>query len=79
MVLNRHSKKIFNILQKGILLFLTGCSGLEQSEEEKLKEANAKGEYIYRRHDEVVYSIGKPQKADLEPYPWEKPADSSCN
>ena len=55
-----HSKKIFIILQTGILFFLTGCSGLEKSEQDKLRDSNAKGEYVYRNHDEVALPLSQP-------------------
>jgi hypothetical protein len=69
-----HSKKIFIILQKGslILLFLfSGCSGLEQSEQDKLREHNARGEYVYRHQNEVVYPLTAPRPRQPEQYPWE--------
>ena len=69
---NLHFKKIFIILQTGFLFFLMGCSGLEQSEQDKLREKNAKGEYVYRNYDEVSYPIPTPRPRDPESYPWEK-------
>jgi len=66
-----HSKKIFIILQTGILFFLTGCTGLEKSEQDKLRDSNAKGEYVYRNHDEVAYPVPAPRHRDREAYPWE--------
>ncbi len=58
-----------------IFLFLCnllGCSGLEKSEKEKLREQNAKGEYIYRYHDEVFYPLPPPpQRQKNDPYPWD--------
>lgn len=74
---NSHSKKIFIILQTGILFFLTGCSGLEKSEQEKLRENNAKGEYIYRNHNEVTYPIAAPRPHEREAYPWEALGEAS--
>jgi gluconate kinase len=71
---NSHCKKIFIILQRGFLFFLMGCSGLEQSEQDKLREQNAKGEYIYRHDDEIVYPIIPPRHREAEPYPWDSPA-----
>jgi hypothetical protein len=61
-----HSKKIFIIL-----LLLPACSGLEKSEQEKLREQNAHGEYIYRRSDDHLYQTEAPQHRDRDPYPWE--------
>ena len=66
-----HSKKIFIILQTGFLFFLMGCSGLEKSEQDKLRDSNAKGEYVYRHHDEVAYPVQTPRHRDREAYPWE--------
>ena len=53
------------------LFFLGGCSGLEKSEKDKLREQNAKGEYIYRHENEVLYPIASPRPREREPYPWE--------
>ena len=66
-----HFKKIFIILQLGFLFSLLGCSGLEKSEQDKLREKNAKGEYVYRNHDEVSYPVPTPRHRDREAYPWE--------
>jgi hypothetical protein len=71
LVYKPHSKKIFIILQTGILFFLTGCSGLEKSEQDKLRDSNAKGEYVYRNHDEVAYPVPAPRPREREAYPWE--------
>ena len=71
LVSKSHSKKIFIILQTGILFFLTGCSGLEKSEREKLRDSNAKGEYVYRNHDEVAYPVPAPRPREREAYAWE--------
>ena len=70
-VFKSHSKKIFIILQIGFLFFLLGCSGLEKSEKEKLRDRNAKGEYVYRNHQEVAYPVPPPRPRQREPYPWE--------
>jgi hypothetical protein len=51
---------------------LLGCSGLEQSEQEKLRAQNATGEYIYRSHDEQLYAIPPPTPRTRAPYPWEE-------
>lgn len=55
-----------------ILLFFLGCSGMEQSEQQKLRRLNAKGEFIHRNHDEYHYRIETPKHNVREPYPWEK-------
>lgn len=53
-------------------VLFSGCSGLEQSEEEKLRRLNAKGEYIYRHSSEVLYPLKEPRHYVRDPYPWEK-------
>lgn len=60
-------KKVFNYF----LFFLAGCSGLEQSEQEKLRRQNAKGEFIHRRHNELHYVLQTPEHRVREHYPWE--------
>ncbi len=74
---NSHSKKIFIILQLGFLFSLQGCSGLEKSEQDKLREKNAKGEYVYRNHDEVSYPVPSPRPRSREAYPWEAKGESA--
>ena len=66
-----HFKKKIIILQKGILLILFGCSGQAKSERDRLREQNAKGEYIYRLRDEVQAEVGSPKHRERELYPWE--------
>lgn len=44
---------------------------MEQSEQEKLRRQNAKGEFIHRRHDEFNYVIKVPEHRVREKYPWE--------
>lgn len=56
----------------GLSLCLMGCSGLEQSEQEQLRRLNAKGEYIYRHHDEILYPLVVPRHQVRERYPWEE-------
>ena len=77
LVSKSHSKKIFIILQTGFLFFLMGCSGLEKSEQDKLRDSNAKGEYVYRHHDEVAYPVQTPRPREREAYPWEASRESS--
>jgi hypothetical protein len=76
---NPHSKKIFIILQTGILFFLAGCSGLEKSEQDKLRENNAKGEYVYRNHKEVAYPVAPPRPREREAYPWEGSGEAEAS
>jgi hypothetical protein len=67
-----HFKKIYINLQTVLLLAtVCGCSGHEQSEQDRLREQNAKGEYVYRNHDERQYPLQTPPHRDREPYPWE--------
>jgi hypothetical protein len=58
-----------------VLLFffvtLSACSGMEQSEQEKLRRLNAKGEFILRAHDEQHYALETPAHRVRERYPWE--------
>jgi hypothetical protein len=44
---------------------------MEQSEQEKLRRLNAKGEFILRTHDEHHYALGTPEHRVRERYPWE--------
>lgn len=53
------------------MLVLFGCSGLEQSEKEKARRRNCKGEYIYRSQGDYFYPIAAPQHTPRAPYPWE--------
>ena len=55
-----------------LLLILCGCSGLEQSEQEKLRRLNATGEFISRNHDEILYAIPPPKYRSRPKYPWEE-------
>lgn len=59
------------VLKIGILILLGSCSGMEQSEQEKLRRLNEKGEFVYRRHDEVHYALKTPEHRVREKYPWE--------
>jgi len=44
---------------------------MEQSEQEKLRRHNAKGEYVVRNHDEYHYLLETPELRIRERYPWE--------
>lgn len=44
---------------------------MEQSEREKLRRMNCKGEPIYRAHNETLYHLDPPQHTPRAPYPWE--------
>src|SRR3990167_10951268 len=59
------------VLSLGILLTLCGGSGMEKSEQEKLRRQNASGEFIRRNHDEYAYALKEPEQHIREKYPWE--------
>lgn len=59
------------ILRKVFLLLLTGCSGLEQSEQENLRRNNAKGEFILRSSSDKQFAIDTPAHRIRKRYPWE--------
>lgn len=44
---------------------------MEQSEQERIKRINTKGEFIHRKSDERIYSFGEPRHCKRDPYPWE--------
>ncbi len=44
---------------------------MEQSEREKIRRMNCKGEPIYRSHSEFAYPIETPQPSPRLSYPWE--------
>jgi hypothetical protein len=54
-----------------ILLLLTGCAS-KDDEAETLRKLNQKGEFIYRKHDEFLFTAALPTLTPQEPYPWEK-------
>jgi hypothetical protein len=54
-----------------LLVLLSGCSGLEESEKERIRKMNATGEYIYRSHDEIYFAIPPLAKWERPLYPWE--------
>jgi hypothetical protein len=54
------------------LLVLAGCSGLEQSEKDNRRRLNAKGEFVYRNHDEFLHPIPPTKHQTREKYPWEE-------
>lgn len=53
------------------LIFLASCSGLEESEKERIRKMNATGEYIHRAHDEMLFAVPSPVRKVRENYPWE--------
>jgi hypothetical protein len=58
-------------LSLAIALLLAGCSGMENSEQEKLRRLNVKGEFIHRNHEESQYPLTTPKHRVREKYPWE--------
>ncbi|MBI2742604.1 MAG: hypothetical protein HYX48_01645 [Chlamydiales bacterium] len=58
-------------------LLAAGCSNLEQSEDEKMRKQNAKGEYIQRHESEYQFKVESPKMREREKYPWEEPQKSS--
>ena len=68
-------KKILTILP--IFMILGGCSGLEESEKEKMRRTNAVAEQIYRNHDEFPYQIEPPKHRIRAPYPWEQKKETA--
>lgn len=54
-----------------ILGILAGCSGLEDSEKEKIRKMNASGQIIYRSHDESYFTIEEPISRQRDNYYWE--------
>jgi hypothetical protein len=66
-------KKIVYILANvASLMMITGCSGLEESEKEKIRKLNAQGEYILRGEDEYSYQYMPPVHRVRDKYPWEE-------
>lgn len=53
------------------LLFLIGCQGNDPTHDAALKRRNQKGEYLYRKHDEVTL-IPPMQPITQLAYAWEK-------
>ncbi|MDE3046588.1 MAG: hypothetical protein KGJ02_08120 [Verrucomicrobiota bacterium] len=65
---------IRTILICQLISILCSCSGLERSEQEKLRRQNCKAEYIYRGPSDIFYPIGTPEHTARTPYPWETEA-----
>jgi hypothetical protein len=68
---DRSTCHLFNAIALCLLFFLTSCSGMEQSEQDKLRRLNAKGEFIHRKHDECHYPLETPEHYVRERYSWE--------
>lgn len=54
-----------------ILSALAGCSGLEKSEEKKVRTRNLVMSPIQRQSDESLFPISSPEIKKRKPYPWE--------
>lgn len=52
-------------------LLSNGCNRIEENENQKIREANAKGEYIHRKQGEFNYKLEEPKQKEREKYPWE--------
>ncbi len=67
------SSRIKNIFYIPFILgLLAGCSGLEDSEKERIRKMNATGEYVYRTHEEIFYVLEAPMRHIRKNYPWEE-------
>jgi len=64
-------RKACPLLLFALILSLMGCSGLEQSEQTRIRKFNEKGEYIYRESDEHQFDVAPPRRQAPEYYPWE--------
>jgi hypothetical protein len=45
---------------------------MEESERDKMREKNQKGEFIYRLHNQYFFQTPLPHFHSKEPYPWER-------
>jgi hypothetical protein len=63
--------QVFYSLRIISFLLLASCSGMQQSEQEKLRRQNAKGEFVHRLHHEFRYVLETPEHRVREKYPWE--------
>lgn len=59
-------------LLAALALLLTSCSGMEESEKDKVRERNRSGEYVYRLHDKRIFESSAPYNRIKEKYPWER-------
>lgn len=53
-------------------ILLVGCSGLEDSEKQKIRKVNAIKETIYRAHDDQFFSLSPPKRRNRKAYSWEE-------
>lgn len=54
------------------IILLYSCSGLEQSEQEKVRKQNVSKQRIYRKSDEKLYTLSSPSVHKRDTYPWER-------
>ncbi len=55
-----------------LVLLFGSCSSQEEAGQEKLRQLNQKGEFIYRAHDEFLFIPPPAKPQSFEPYSWEK-------
>lgn len=55
-----------------LMLVVCGCSGLQNSEQDKIRQQNAKGEFVYRRSDEIIYIMPPVEPRVRDKYAWEE-------
>lgn len=61
-----------NFIHIFFLLFFYSCSTSQHSEEEKMRQLNAKGEFIYRHSHEHLCKTETLKHRFREKYPWEE-------
>lgn len=49
-----------------------GCTSSEDPDPHRMRQFNQKGEYIYRKHNESLFSLNSPEKQPLPIYAWDK-------
>lgn len=62
-------KNFFGII---LTFIVCGCSGLEQSEQDKIRRQNSAGEVIFRKSEEAFARNTPPEIRKREKYPWEE-------
>lgn len=55
-----------------LMIGLFSCSSQENSKYQEIRRHNEKGEFIYRKSDEYLYTLPVPERQKREKYPWEK-------
>lgn len=54
-----------------LAFFCLGCSSSDETDS-SFRLRNQKGEYIYRKHNESIFTIAQPEKTPPKNYPWDK-------